>query len=649
MKRFFLLLWLSLAAGLSPARAEGPGDQYIRIYGLIQAGDKLATGNDASAALPKYAEAQSALQQFQKIYPDWNTKVVNFRLDYLNAKILAITANAPAEAAPVSAPAPAPMPAPSTKPAPVEPTPAVPTDVERKLTALQADLRQSQADKSILEAKLKEALAAQPAALDPRELTKAQEQIQELRKENELLKASAPADQTKPSPTSTAKTRDETRRALADANRKLKEQTSRADALAAEKKILERRLESVARAPDETAKLKEARQALEAANRELAAQTELNRKLTSEKNTLQTQVKTLAANSKAAIAPPSSDPETARKLAAAETRIAALQSDAEILRLEKAALETRVQTLARSTPAAAPQSSTNLATESRPADLARIKLLENERDELTRRLAVANKELSGRKSRAAANQIASLDNQIAALRARLAIFEARAVPYTAEELALFKTAAPQLAAAAPNAGKKSIKALPGGTAGFVASAQRHFAAKEYDQAEADYLEILRRDENNAYTLANLAAIQLERGNLAEAEKNVTKALAGAPDDAYALSILGQVKFRQEQYDAALDALSRAATANPQSAEIQNYLGVALSHKGLRVPAETALRRAIVLQPNHAGAHNNLAVIYARQQPPALELARWHYAKARAAGHPPNEELEKKLNEKPAPP
>ena len=224
------------------------------------------------------------------------------------------------------------------------------------------------------------------------------------------------------------------------------------------------------------------------------------------------------------------------------------------------------------------------------------------------------------------------------------------MPYTAEELALFTPTAPRLSVtAARNAGKKSIKSLPSGAAGFVASAQRHFAAKEYDQAEADYLEILRRDENNAYTLANLAAIQLERGNLEEAEKNVKKALAGAPDDAYTLSVLGHLRFRQEQYDQALDALSRAAQLNPQSAEIQNYLGVTLSHKGLRVPAETALRRAIMMDPNYGSAHNNLAVIYATQQPPAIELARWHYEKARAAGHPRNETLEKTLSEKAATP
>jgi tetratricopeptide (TPR) repeat protein len=661
MKRLlpYLLLWLAVVP--LPARAEGPDDQYVRIYGLIQAGDELSTSDQASTALAKYVEAQTTLQQFQKVYPDWNPKVVNFRLNYLAAKISAVTTRAPA--------APPPTHRPQATTAPVQPAtapnPVAAPEIERQLAALQEAVRLLQADKSSLEAKLKEALAAQPAALDPRELTRAQQQIRELMKENDLLKSSIPTAKPKAAPAPDTKALEETKRALAAAHRKLAEQTNRANALASEKKILQGRLETLARAANDSAQLDETRKALEEANHKLASQSELTLKLASEKDALQARVNTLAANAataealraenevlkkqlagaRTAAASPAPDTETARKLAAAEVRIAALQSDAEILRLEKLALENRVRTLSSQAPATPLVSSTIIPPASRPSDLARIKLLEDERDELAKKLDAANKELYGRKGRAVVTRIDELNGQITALRARLEVFEARAVPYTTEELALFQKPATQLAAANPNAGKKPLSTLPGGTASFVASAQRHFAAKEFDQAEADYLQILRRDENNVYTLANLAAIQLERGNLADAEKNVKKALAGTPDDAYSLSILGYVKFRQEKYDEALDALSRAAKLNPQSAEIQNYLGVTLSHKGLRGPAETALRKAITIDPNYASAHNNLAVIYLTQQPPSVELARWHYDKARAAGHPRNEELEKAFAQK----
>jgi len=124
-------------------------------------------------------------------------------------------------------------------------------------------------------------------------------------------------------------------------------------------------------------------------------------------------------------------------------------------------------------------------------------------------------------------------------------------------------------------------------------------------------------------------------------------VALAPEDAYSLAVLGRLKFRQQQYDESLEALSRAAQIEPQNAVIQNYLGVTLSQKGMRAPAETALRKAVQLQPGYAEAHHNLAVAYATQHPPLLELAKWHYQKALAAGGAKSPELEKMLQPKKA--
>ena len=191
--------------------------------------------------------------------------------------------------------------------------------------------------------------------------------------------------------------------------------------------------------------------------------------------------------------------------------------------------------------------------------------------------------------------------------------------------------------------------LPAGSGELVAQAQSFFVARQYDRAETNYLHILQQDENNALVLGNLAAIEMEEGKLDAAEKHLKTALARNPDDAYNLSRLGYLEFQQEKYDDALDSLGRAAKLDPQNPEIENYLGVTLSHKGLRVQAETALRKAIQLDPNYAAAHNNLAVIYISQQPPLVQLARWHYQKALDAGQPHNPELEKALDQAVPPP
>ncbi len=297
-------------------------------------------------------------------------------------------------------------------------------------------------------------------------------------------------------------------------------------------------------------------------------------------------------------APPAAD-ESAQ-LAQARAQIAELQSDADINALEKEALENRLQQY----------------------------------------------------ESASANSMAAVNNgEISKLRARLAVDEAQAVPYTRAELALLSSPSP-----APNTNAVPATAAPstvssaasGDVSLLVAEAQTYFDSHDYTKAEADYQKILQQDKNNSVALANLAAIELEENKLGDAESHLQAALAINPNDAYTLSTYGYLEFRRQKFDDALDALSRAAKLDPQNAQIENYLGVTLSHKGLREQAETALRKAIELDPDYGEAHNNLAVIYLNENPPLVELARWHYQKALADGLPKNPDLEKVLAEKGAP-
>jgi Tfp pilus assembly protein PilF len=581
MKWFSVIVALLLA--VPGARADGPDDQYIRIYTLIQEADRLADSGQPSEALPKYLEAQTALQRFQAGYPDWNVQVVKFRLSYVAGKIAAVSARVPA---PVPA-GPGVTAAAPPKAGPAQPAqPAAPRDWEAQLSALKEQARQLQADKAVLEAKLKEALSVQPAAIDPRELARAEEKIKGLMKENDLLKVTLDRQKAQPPPAADAKSLQETRQGLAEANSKLAEQTKTANALALENQVLKKQLADLQAAPPPTAKAEEA----------------------------------------------------SRQLAQAKAQVAALQSDKEMLSLEKTALENRVKQL--SAPAATPALSPEQA---KTAEAGRIKQMERERKELQKLLDAANKELYSRKSKAAAAKVAELENQLTTLRARLEVFEAQQVPYTAEELALFKQPEATPPPADRKVGKPSVKELPPGAAALVAEANRYYANKQLDKAEEKYLQVLQQDKTNVPTLANLAAIELDLGHFEAAEINVKQAVALAPDDAYSLFVLGRLKFRQKKYDEAIDALNRAAKLDPQDAQIQNSLGLALSEKGLRGPAEAALRRAVQIDPGYADAHNNLAVAYITRQPPLVELARWHYQKALAAGHPHNPELEKLLD------
>lgn len=653
MNRLSVLVVVLLVTGMFSARAQSPEDRYVRIYNLIQQADALNSSGRFDQALPKYLEAQSALQRIQRLTPEWNPKVVNFRLNYLAEKIDAV----PGANSVIPAPKPAPV-IPTVPPTAPEAGPEVtPTSSPAPAIAeLQGNVARLQSEKAVLEAKLKEALATQPAAIDPRELTKAQERIQSLLKENALLKTGLEAEKGEPMTAANSKEFDELKNALAEANRKLVDQAARANVLLAEQQTLQKQLDSLGAVTNGVGDLK---QSLADANRKLAEQTIATARSESEKNALQKRVGELTAAAadgealraenmilkqqlaQATVSGGTATDESSRRAAEAEARAAALQSDAQVLRLEKLALESRLTNSLAANPAVTQDAD-------RKAEAQRIRQLEQERSDLQKRLAAATKEAPARSSKELVAKVDQLTREVTGLRARIEVFEARAIPYTAEELALFQAAKPKIVAADPNAGRKSVRALPAGSAALVAEAQRNFASKDYEKAEQNYLDILRQDEQNPGTLANLATIQMEMGRLDEAEKHIQQALVVSPDDGYNLATLGYVKYRQEKYDEALDALSRASKIIPQSAEIQNYLGVTLSHKGLRGPAETALRKAIQIDPAYASAHNNLAVIYATQTPPLVELARWHYQKALAAGHPKNPELETLFDKKEAP-
>jgi hypothetical protein len=688
MKRFFALgLALSLLV-LGGARAQGPDDEYVQIYSVIQEADALNSGGSLSQAMAKYLEAQAALQHFQKSYPDWNPRIFSYRVSYVKDKIAALSAKVPLPPAPLAATTNRP---PGARPEPdvVQPVAPLPsqevTALRNQLGALETQVRGMQADKQLLEAKLKEALAAQPAAMDPRELARAEERVKNLEKENDLLKVGLAQEKAKATPgAGEAKSLAETQQALTEANKKLAEQTQKFNGLAQEKKFLEAKLAQLAPTPDNASALESAKKALAEANRQLAAQKDLAAKLTAEKDALQSRLKNPSSDSdtvaalraeNALLKKQAAEAKTAagsgsksslsRKLAEARAELAALESERDILRVEKLALANRLKQRDASAPGANAAAATTVPvltntvvvtqtvtvtniverTASKAEVSARLKTLERERDDLQKKLNAATKELNHRKSQATAARVSELEGQLAGLKTRLEVYEARQVPFTAEELAVFNKPAPQPAEPAAAPAAKPAHRMSAETIALVRDAQHYFANHQLDKAEDAYTQVLRKDQDNVVALANLATIQMENNHLQAAETNILQALARASDDAYSLSILGYLRYRQHQYDAALDALGRAAKLDPQNAQVQNYLGITLAEKGLRGPAETAFRKAIQIEPNYSDAHVNLALIYVAQQPPAFELARWHYQRALTAGHAREPYLEKTLEVK----
>lgn len=636
MKRFAALA-IALFIALPAARAEeNPDDQYVIIYTLIQQGDASLNSGEQQQALGDYSEALRELEQFKQVNGDWNPTIVNYRLKYLTEKITALAPQVPQTNAPVAAGAP--------------PTPPAPQDLQSQIASLNAQIHQLQTDDATLQAKLKEALSVQPASVSADAFAQMQAQVTALTKENDLLKATA-AQAANAAP----QTNPQLQQALAD-------QTARANQLTQQNQSLQARVQSLT--PDanaaealreENALLKKEMSAMNAvpagSNSGMEAVLARANQLTQENQALQARVQSLTTDASDAEAlreenallrkelndAGSANAATANgDLAAARRQIAQFQADATADWLEKTALENRVkqwqeEAVYSTTGGIAPPAQSDLQSQIRELTL--------ERDNLLAELGEANKKLYGR-NQSAAGQIDTLAQQIETLRARVAVDEAQPVPYTPQELALF---APEPVKANPNAEKKSIHALPNGAAVLVAEAQNYYTNGEYEQAAADYQKILQRDENNPLALGNLAAIELEENQLDDADTHIQNALAQNPNDAYNLTILGRVKFSEGKFDDALDALDRAAKLDPQNPQIQNFLGVALAEKGLRAQAENSFRKAILIDPNYGDAHKNLAIIYLSANPPMVELARWHYEKALAAGLPPSPDFEKMLN------
>jgi tetratricopeptide (TPR) repeat protein len=282
-----------------------------------------------------------------------------------------------------------------------------------------------------------------------------------------------------------------------------------------------------------------------------------------------------------------------------------------------------------------------------PNESAQVKNLKRERDDLQKKLNETNKQLADNRAKTKETRAQQPLDDISALRARLEALEARKIPYTPEELALFKKPQDVAAVTKPVVEEKPNPSLPANVGNLMAEAQHAFAARRFDEAEKKYREVLQVDDKNVATLQRLAAAQLEQSRPKDAEETLKRALDLNGNDARSLLLMGISKFDQERYDDAFEKLSRSAQIDPQNPETQNYLGITLSQKGQRAAAETALRRAIQLDPGYKSAHYNLAVVYATQQPPFIELARWHYQKALAYGHPSSAELERMLDRKQA--
>ena len=461
------------------------------------------------------------------------------------------------------------------------------------LQELQGEIAKLANQNAFLEARLREALKVQPAAADPRELARSEDRIKALQKERDLL----------------AVTLEQTR---------VKQPAGATPAAQAA-----------------------------AEQQQFVTQNAVAEVLRKQNDELQKKIADLQLRLQAG---------TGRNGERVELKeaIAALQASNRVMKAEQVAMENRLLQMVKSFDVGSREREkeweAKLAEARAAADAAR-----KERDELIKRLNSVAGQLNQNADKPATAATAELEKQLESIRARLEIFEAKAVPYSQDELALFKQTPIKIAAdpvptvsASTSAATSSNTVaavrkkpeLPAGSGPLLRDAERAIDAGRFDEAEKKLREILRQDENQPYVLAKLAAVQMDQEKTAEAEASLKKALEADPQDPACLYLMGSLKVRQEKFDDAVILLSQAVKIVPDNAQAHYFLSKALIQKGQRKTAETELRKAIALKPGWGDAHYLLAVIYATQEPTFKGLAQYHYKKAIAGGAPRNPDLER---------
>ena len=109
---FLLLAATVLASGAPLPAAVSPQDDYLKIYMMINDGEKLSQSGQVSQAREKYETALSRLEKLKNENPEWEPTIVRYRIKDLNEKLASLKSakDTPVPSAPEPAvPAPAPI------------------------------------------------------------------------------------------------------------------------------------------------------------------------------------------------------------------------------------------------------------------------------------------------------------------------------------------------------------------------------------------------------------------------------------------------------------------------------------------------------------------------------------------------------------
>jgi len=154
---------------------------------------------------------------------------------------------------------------------------------------------------------------------------------------------------------------------------------------------------------------------------------------------------------------------------------------------------------------------------------------------------------------------------------------------------------------------------------------KHYQESNFQQAEADCLEILHEQPDNSEILHLLGVTCHMQGDHERAVQYLEKALHLEPRNADIFYDLGNVFHEQGKPDEALEVYQKAIEIEPENSNAHNNLGMIFHDKELLDKAISHYQRALELAPHNALIHNNLAFAY--QEQGELEKAVAYYGRA----------------------
>lgn len=161
-------------------------------------------------------------------------------------------------------------------------------------------------------------------------------------------------------------------------------------------------------------------------------------------------------------------------------------------------------------------------------------------------------------------------------------------------------------------------------------------------AKAQFARVLEQVPDELTALVNLGWIAQRDQLWEQSELYLRRALKQSVEDPAIWLAIGVSTLEQGKLESATAAFAQAVVLDPKNARARRFLGLTLGKRGWLDGAEQEIRKSLELDPDDAGAHFNLAVFYLQRRPPALELARRHYYKARDLGFAADKEVESQL-------